>query len=1006
MNAEAAYRRLSRILRTLMNSRHLLALGCAIWFAWRVGTNPKRITYPCQRIALAQLILYAGSIAAPLIGIGYQVWRDVRRGEYARVAGIGLVVVVLTCGFGLFGDYQESRLRTAGSTTIEQYDSADEQPAAEAGQAVVSFRYDPDVTYGSTPPFDPEDNPAYDFVWATVEELGLGSASSPLEDLVAPGDTVLIKPNLVGSGEAVYSRPEVVRPLVDMAIAAGATEIYIGDGTAARVSGTSSIVNATDYPELISILSARHPGISIQFVDLNVLSDGWHWVSLGSSSSFAGSGYTDYDLNSYSGTLYGHTYYETADPQGVNPDGHALGWYAVNDRVLDADVIINVPKMKTHNLMINTLSLKNLVGFTLRSTYTEGTADCLYRIAHCITGGNGNLYYFNNDIFWRAVCDVNKIVLYADTEGELQAAPQRKYLNVIDGIQAMERSENTNTGGGGLPCDRNVVLAGIDPVAVDAVASRVMGYDYHQVPVISNASLDSLHPVGTNDPERIAVVGGDIDSTLDHVFMFNGQWDDYAGSLAITDFTPPTINAVGRQDNTVTADISGAVAAYVIYQDGSADTVLGMSRDSNTYSATLPGTVTHYFVRAQDEHFNTATAVDSSAPPVPVLASPPGGRTITDSTPWLDWSDVTDPSGVHYEIQVDDNAGFGSLAFSRSWVNASSCVVTAVLPDGAYYWRVRAVDGAANPSEWTAAWSFTVDATTPPVPGLASPSDGKVISDSTPWLDWSDVSDASGVHYQLQVDDDAGFGSLAFSRSWVNASSCVVTAVLPDGAYYWRVRAVDGAGNPSEWTAAWSFTVDATTPPVPVLASPSNGKAITDSTPWVDWSDVTDPSGVHYQIQVDDDSGFGSPEFSRTWINSSSCVVTTELADGTYYWKVRVVDGAGNAGAWTAARSVVVDTTAPCLPVLSSPKDGRAITDSTPWVDWSDATDATAVHYQIQVGNDAEFTSLAFTRTWVNASSCVVTTELVPGTYYWRVRAVDAAGNTSAWTGAWTFTIQ
>ena len=262
------------------------------------------------------------------------------------------------------------------------------------------------------------------------------------------------------------------------------------------------------------------------------------------------------------------------------------------------------------------------------------------------------------------------------------------------------------------------------------------------------------------------------------------------------------------------------------------------------------------------------------------------------------------------------------------------------------------------------------------------------------------------MHYELQVDNDAGFTSLAFSRTWVNSSSCVVTTALGDGAYYWRVRAVDGAGNPSAWTAAWSFTVDATTPPVPVLASPSNGKAIIDSTPWLDWSDVTDASGLHYQLQVDNNADFSSLAFSRTWINSSSCVVTTVLGDGTYYWRVRAVDGAGNGSAWTSAWSVVIDTAVPSMPILSYPGNGRVISDTTPYVDWSDATDATTVHYQVQVDNDPGFTSLAFTRTWVNSSSCVVTTVLSPGTYYWRVRAVDAVGNTSAWTSAWSFTVQ
>ena len=87
MSVETAYRRLRQVVDKVMNSRHLLALGCAIWFAWRVGTNPKRITYPCQRIALMQLVLYAGSIAAPLIGTCYQCRRWSERRNTPRLPG-------------------------------------------------------------------------------------------------------------------------------------------------------------------------------------------------------------------------------------------------------------------------------------------------------------------------------------------------------------------------------------------------------------------------------------------------------------------------------------------------------------------------------------------------------------------------------------------------------------------------------------------------------------------------------------------------------------------------------------------------------------------------------------------------------------------------------------------------------------------------------------------------------------------------------------------------------
>jgi len=350
------------------------------------------------------------------------------------------------------------------------------------------------------------------------------------------------------------------------------------------------------------------------------------------------------------------------------------GWYAVNDKVLDADVIINVPKMKTHNLMINTLAMKNLVGLTLRNTYDEEASDCMPRIAHCITGSTGNDFYFNNDIFWRAVSDMNKVVLYADKQGNLQTTQQRKYLNVIDGIQAMEKSENYGYGGDGLPYDRHVVLASVDPVAVDAVASRVMGYDFNYVPVVGNAASDILHPIGINNPGKIAILGEEIDSRLNHVFVFNDAWKGYAGSLAVTDFVPPTINTVTRQGNTVTANISGGSTAYIIYQIDDTDSILEMDKDLDTYSAVLPSTVSQCLIRAQDEYFNTTSTIPLPSPTTTTVSS----SNNPQSSPVGDLHRYGQPSAATGTVQFSiDGTAFGSPV-TLSGGNATSSATSSI----------------------------------------------------------------------------------------------------------------------------------------------------------------------------------------------------------------------------------------------------------------------------------------------------------------------------------------
>jgi len=221
-----------------------------------------------------------------------------------------------------------------------------------------------------------------------------------------------------------------------------------------------------------------------------------------------------------------------------------------------------------------------------------------------VTAFVGDNLSFNNDIFWRAILDMNKVLIYTDETGVLQPTQQRNYLNVVDGIQAMEISQH-HVWGGGITYNRHVVLAGVDPVAVDAVGCRIMGYDYSIIPSIGNADSDTVHPIGINDPENIVVIGDDIDSAISYVFGFNPTWSGDAGALAITDFDPPVINTITRYNDNISAEIINGLAAYILYQTESSEYIEKMTKDGDSYSGAIPITTTEYRILAQDEYFNT-----------------------------------------------------------------------------------------------------------------------------------------------------------------------------------------------------------------------------------------------------------------------------------------------------------------------------------------------------------------------------------------------------------------
>ena len=470
--------------------------------------------------------------------------------------------------------------------------------------SLVSFNYDEKVTYGGKMPYGSSDNPAYDFVWKTVERLGLGTAPNPLQSIIKPGNTVLIKPNLIDHIPGTYTRPEVVMPIIDMAVAAGAGKIYIADA-GINFFETEQTLASTRYSEMARFLQGENTAIKIEAVNLNRLPR-WRWISLGEDSSFYDSGYRDDEVGFDRGkSLLNHKYYWTADCLGKSPNGKPLGWYAISDIVLDADVVINMPKMKTHWTMIVTLSLKNIVGCTMASTYDQkaGEGANLARIPHCHVKDSN---YFENDVSARVLQDLNKIILYCDKKGQLKNKRQRKYLTVIDGIEAMERSQTSLYDSKGKRRMSRMVLAGEDPVSTDMVACRAMGYDYRHVPTLKKGTMDKIHRIGNYNQDNIVITGENLDKRINHVFSFNDRWKKDARFLAIRKFSPPKIRTLTREGKKVIAVIDNCMAAHLSYDGGN---LITMSRKDNSYFAELPLSAKNVCIFAHDQYLNSISKV-------------------------------------------------------------------------------------------------------------------------------------------------------------------------------------------------------------------------------------------------------------------------------------------------------------------------------------------------------------------------------------------------------------
>jgi hypothetical protein len=189
-------------------------------------------------------------------------------------------------------------------------------------------------------------------------------------------------------------------------------------------------------------------------------------------------------------------------------------------------------------------------------------------------------------------------------------------------------------------------------------------------------------------------------------------------------------------------------------------------------------------------------------------------------------------------------------------------------------------------------------------PGLVlSPDEGHVGTDLTisgyGFPDNEDVNimyDGSPIE-TAETDDNGSFDNVSF--------------VVPESQHGGHnVTAEDAVGN----NATAIFTMESVPPPVPELKSPADGSRvgfIGKVRPTFNWSAVSDESGVYYSLQIAASANvtatgeFVSPLGSVLGIVGTNYTLnaTEALPSGTYYWIVRAVDRAGNAGNWTAAYS-------------------------------------------------------------------------------------------------------
>lgn len=254
---------------------------------------------------------------------------------------------------------------------------------------------------------------------------------------------------------------------------------------------------------------------------------------------------------------------------------------------------------------------------------------------------------------------------------------------------------------------------------------------------------------------------------------------------------------------------------------------------------------------------------------------------------------------------------------------------------------------------------------------------------ATPILTWNR---ATGTTYQVQVDNDSSFGSPEVNESTKNVKY-VPTKNLAPGQQFWRVRAVKGESS-SDWTRS-SFSVAAVSVPVPT--NPANGAVLPqpDQPPLLRW--LTSRGAKQYTVEVDGDADFIGAKSYTT--QSTSLAVPDALPAGDYYWRVTASLGDGFNSVPSATSRFDLGPLA--VPTLVYPLDDidGAIEDVV--LDWNPVPGAQ--YYDLQVATDASFNNFAYKAENLRGSRFSPPVTLFNDQFWWRVRAIDLAGQATEW---------
>ncbi len=397
---------------------------------------------------------------------------------------------------------------------------------------------------------------------ADTMEWSNNDASGPFGKVIPRGARVLIKPNLVlhqnegpGGMDCLVTHISLIRAAAEAALQTEASEVLVGD---APIQGCNFdvLVETTGlrmWAQSQMAQDSRFKGVRDFRRTIATLV---HGVRVAAGDLQPEDHFTLFDLGresllepiSETGNRFRVAWY---DPR-LMARTHHLGvhQYLVAKEVVEADIIINLPKLKTHRKAGITCALKNLIGINGNKEYlphhrvggSQSGGDCypgngvikrtieylsdrqnltssyaagmMWRLLFAVfahtsraqgdrTGTDGS--WSGNDTIWRTCLDLNRILLYGRTDATISNEIQRRVIHIADAVIAGE-------GNGPLapdPLNMGLLLGANNAAAMDWVGAHLLAYDPEKVALVRHAFDQFRWPIA-NFPSSAVSVAGDL----------------------------------------------------------------------------------------------------------------------------------------------------------------------------------------------------------------------------------------------------------------------------------------------------------------------------------------------------------------------------------------------------------------------------------------------------------------------------------------------------------------